>query len=501
MFYTDKEPTYDAYFNPYYFSDGKIHNIGVIAEDMNGNISLPVTIEIIIPADLENFPKLVSPINNEFICSDTSVVFTWNSFTDAISYNLVIAQDPEFSGIVYDTTIEDTTYSFKPYTNDRHYWKIRAINQLGNLSNWSITNSFYYDDQIAFSKSYLIKENNHLLDVIQLANGDFLSSSVYHTNYNYNSFVFKTNKFGDLLWYKDYENESWNFRGDIILSDDNEFVSAGNTENDISLIKFDTNGEIIWSIEFPTEVGSKSQTAIKTLDGGYAIVGYERNNDHNVYDAKVIKTDSSGKFEWEYLSSHILQKGLDIIQNEAGEYILTSETRYSVMDNRFLYITKLDSEGNRIWSESIGYYGVDNGSAYIQQSNNGYLIAGIRQLDIFVVEIDESCSVLWGNTYSFGSFNYTRSLEKTLDNNYILSAKLFDNETYKLTLLLLKLDNNGTIIWEKHYDKSVYNFFPSSCRPCYDYGFIVGGFDEIDDSSYLWFQKTDKNGDSFGYMK
>ena len=108
---SDDEPEYNAYLNPYYYSDGNLHSISVKATDINGNESIHAEIQVTIPEGLDNFPELVQPENNEFILSGNEIHFIWNSYLDAANYRLVIAKDIEFNEVIYEINIIDTTYS------------------------------------------------------------------------------------------------------------------------------------------------------------------------------------------------------------------------------------------------------------------------------------------------------------------------------------------------------------------------------------------------------
>ena len=498
---SDVIPSYEAYFNPYYHSDGADHIITVIAEDINGNISLPEEVEISIPLDLENFPELISPENNEFICNDTLVTFKWFSFADASSYNLIVALDSDFTEIIYDLSLEDTISVYKPPQKDRYYWKIKAYDQLGNSSNWSIVNSFFYDEIITFNRIYNKIEGNKLTDCIQLENGDFIAFGTFPSDYwQRKTIIIKTDKYGNLLWNRTYESEPWYARGNIVQTEDGGFALAGYANydtlthhEDMALIRLDSNGNVLWYQDYPLEYESMGKKIINTQDGGFVLLG-DKKEPNLRYDARVIKTDNQGSIEWEHYSNHIIQRGGDIIQNDAGEYIFTTRAQYGLYTDTFVYIAKLDDSGNRIWRNSIGTYGYDNHASYVEESLQGYMITGHDSQNIILVEINEDGEVIWGDEFNFTYYNIITDFELLTDGNYLITG-IFDEglfENHKL--LLLKVNGNGSIIWKKTYQFNNEMSFALSGIECYDKGFIISGGVVIKTSGNMWLFKADKDG-------
>jgi hypothetical protein len=82
---------------------------------------------------------LISPLDNTTIYPNSTINLLWNSLPNAWNYELQIASDANFTNIVKDLTITDTTksYLFTDFTiNSNYFWRVRGQNNIG-YGNWS----------------------------------------------------------------------------------------------------------------------------------------------------------------------------------------------------------------------------------------------------------------------------------------------------------------------------------------------------------------------------
>ena len=80
----------------------------------------------------------------------------------------------------------------------------------------------------------------------------------------------------------------------------------------------------------------------------------------------------------------------------------------------------------------------------------------------------------WDKTYNTSGFTLAYSVQQTLDGGYILSGSTFGSFGFP-AFLVLKLDYNGDIMWQKTYggdggDKAI------SIQQTFDGGYIVAGW-------------------------
>ncbi|MFA5781415.1 MAG: PKD domain-containing protein, partial [Bacteroidales bacterium] len=120
--------------NPsHFFSDTGSFTVSLFVNDSNGcsaDTSFSVNVSNYFPITNLN---LISPQNNTLI-SDSSVTFSWQSATNAISYTFILASDSIFT--VVNTTINNLlinscTASINDFTHS-YFWKVIAYNICGD---------------------------------------------------------------------------------------------------------------------------------------------------------------------------------------------------------------------------------------------------------------------------------------------------------------------------------------------------------------------------------
>jgi hypothetical protein len=93
-----------------------------------------------------SIPVLVAPVNN-LLCTDNTVFFSWNTSLDldgdAINYTIQIAKDNQFSQIVHNTNILETTTTFSLDKGKAYYWRVKATDSKNESSSFSSTFQFY----------------------------------------------------------------------------------------------------------------------------------------------------------------------------------------------------------------------------------------------------------------------------------------------------------------------------------------------------------------------
>lgn len=112
--------------------------------------------------------------------------------------------------------------------------------------------------------------------------------------------LIKTDSNGDVLWHKTF-GEYWSERGYCIeQTSDGGYIILSELSDDVWLIKTNEIGNLLWSKTHLIEEYVRGLGCVEqTKDGGYIISGtahsYEDDND----DIFLLKTDSNGEKEWE----------------------------------------------------------------------------------------------------------------------------------------------------------------------------------------------------------
>ena len=91
-------------------------------------------------------PTLTNPTNNQ-LCINNTVVFEWNASTDkegdAITYQLQVATDNQFTAIAHSTTASTPTTTITLDKGTAYYWRVKATDSKQAASAYSSVFKFY----------------------------------------------------------------------------------------------------------------------------------------------------------------------------------------------------------------------------------------------------------------------------------------------------------------------------------------------------------------------
>ena len=126
------------------------------------------------------------------------------------------------------------------------------------------------------------------------------------------------------------------------------------------------------------------------------------------------------------------------------------------------YITKIDSSGNQNWEAVEGDLGeLDLPFSAIKTYDNKYLAVGyasyqgtINQIpgDIRLLKIDDVGDTIYSKIIEYGGVtSAARDICYTTDLNYMIAGERIDSFEWKHYPLLVKINENGDVIWTKDY--------------------------------------------------
>lgn len=232
---------------------------------------------------------------------------------------------------------------------------------------------------------------------------------------------------------------------------------------------------------------------VKTLDGGYAILGYTQSSDGDItnkadenFNYWLLKFDANDNLIWnKSFGGTGDDRGNNLIQTSDGGFALIGFSKSNDGDasnnngqNDF-WVLKLDSNGNLIWENSFGFAGADSGISIIQTSDGGYLLSGILDVtasggqgnsktllrkhaggDYWVIKLAADGTQLWSKFYG-GTFTDTpNDIIQTNDGHFILVGFSDSNDVDisknngSYDFWVVKIDESGSIIWEKSFGGS-----------------------------------------------
>ena len=313
-------------------------------------------------------------------------------------------------------------------------------------------------------------------------------------------------------------------------------ISGEKNENsrglsDYWILRLDTSGNILWQKTYGGSDNETLYTLLQTTDGGFILGGFSFSNisgekTEDAYgfgDFWALKLDSSGSIEWQKTIGGSGQDGItSIVETDDGGYVLVGDSASPISGNRTadqiglhdILLVKLDATGAIEWQNSFGS-GSETRFSTLEKTNDGGFIISATKFGItsthegfLIIKIDASGNQLWEKIIQGNKHDWIPKTKQTSDGGYIV-AGLSDSDAVadktenaingSFDYWVLKLDENGTIIWQNTIGGDASEGNVNALSQCEDGGYLIQGYS----SSNISADKTENsNGSSdFWFVK
>ncbi|MCX6827057.1 MAG: T9SS type A sorting domain-containing protein [candidate division Zixibacteria bacterium] len=313
----------------------------------------------------------------------------------------------------------------------------------------------------------------------------------------------------DLVWGYNYGG-AYNETGYLgFQTVDNDYIMVGSTfsfgagEFDIYLLKIDSLGDTIWTRTYggvSTEYGYDVQP---TGDGGYIIVGSTKSSGRGKKDVYLVRVDSLGNMLWSKTYGGAQDdEGYSVRPTSDNGFIICGTTNSSGAGYADLYLIKTDLSGDTLWTRTFGGPGGESGMAVRQVAGGGYIAIGSTgsfgegYSSMYVVRVGAAGDSLWANSYGGSKADFGYSVETTLDGGFVFVGATASFGAGYSDAYLIKTNAEGVIDWQKTYGGSMDDRAYSVCLTR-DGGYILTGTTESFGASEIdiYAVKTNPAGD------
>jgi len=230
-------------------------------------------------------------------------------------------------------------------------------------------------------------------------------------------------------------------------------------DDDFWVLKLSQDGAVQWQKSYGGYDDEAADLIYPTSDGGYAMTGYAAS--FGGLDAWVLKLGHDGSIEWQKAyGGRSEDEAVSIQETLDGGYILAGETRSFGAGDWDVWILKLDASGAIQWQKTYGGQGTDTCSAdpIVQTSDGGYVVTGYTESfgagnsDVWVLKLDENGTIEWQKTYGGRGYEEAHAMRQTLDGGYVVAGYTdsFGSDD-DWDVWILKLDARGAVVWQKTF--------------------------------------------------
>ena len=257
-----------------------------------------------------------------------------------------------------------------------------------------------------------------------------------------------------------------------------------------------------WSRTYGGSDSDGGKSLCETSDGGFIITGYTWSEGAGESDVLLVRTNQSGELIWtKTLGGSGWDCGNSICLMEDGGFAIAGTTTSSGNGSNDIYVARLDSSGNTIWTKTYGGSSVDVGMSICPDGEGGLTICGYTESsgngenDVYALRTDSNGNVLWEKTFG-GSGPETGDCILPYGSGFVIAGST-GSYTDNRDAFLLRIDGNGDLIWSNYYGaeggEGGYDRATSFCITN-DNGFALTGESNGEDPCGAFLVRTDSLG-------
>ena len=319
--------------------------------------------------------------------------------------------------------------------------------------------------QIQFSKEYggAYNEDGRWMEQLPDSGYIMVGGTNTYSNGQTDIWLVRADAYGNQMWTKSIGGIGFDFANMVKRTpSDDGFIICGFTNtygagnNDGWLVKTNSMGDILWTRTVGDTGVQELEALTLTSDGGYAAVGINYTSGTAYYDMLLVKFNSAGVIQWQKnIGGGSYEIGNSIQETSDHGFILSGQTySYGNLDGDY-YLVKTDSIGNTQWQKTYAQQGLQE-SHYVQKSPDGGFILvgdadslsnGLGDTDIWLVKTDSNGDTLWTRTIGGAKKDGGKTVEYTSDGGLIIAGITRSFGLTNPNYYLVKTDSLGIIEW------------------------------------------------------
>jgi PKD repeat protein len=339
--------------------------------------------------------------------------------------------------------------------------------------------------------------------------GFIITGEIYSaSSQNFSLLLLKTNSLGEQTWMKDYKFNRTAYGTRVIITDDGGYLVVGDIyyapsgpfgDYNALIIKTDSNGDSIWTKSYGGSGDDYLASVERSPDGNYICVG-STDSYSSSPEVWLFKIDTLGNLIWsKTYGGEGVDRGFSVQPCDSGNYIISGKTFSFDKGLGDVWLIKVDDLGNMIWSKSYGGPMGDSGNSVQQTRDNGFIICGYTSSfgsgsnDIWLLKTDEMGDTTWTKTFGGNNSENAWACQISFDQGYILTGNTNSFGAGNFDVYLIRTNMFGETIWTKTIGG--YNWeFGEDVIQLPDGGYIVVGYSTSfgNSSQSLYLIRVDK---------
>lgn len=315
--------------------------------------------------------------------------------------------------------------------------------------------------ELLWAQSYGGPAWEYANDAAQTADGGYILAG-YTTSFGVGGkdfYVVKTDPGGEVQWERTFGGPGLDIAQDVVAARDGSYLVVGYTEsfgageNDIYAVRLDAQGELVWENTYGTTGPEMGKAAVETEDGNFLLVGsscFQAPNN----DVYLVMISLEGNQLWTntYGNSDRIEafdRGQDVYPTSDGGFIvvgLSNASDFTSPDYMDFYITKVDRNGNQVWSSNLGRSNsYDYGNGIVEAPDGTYIAAGTAQSasgnnDIYLIQVDQEGQLVWKEAFGRKGADWGSDIALTPEGDLVVVGYTTTYGAGSYDIWLIKID-------------------------------------------------------------
>lgn len=219
--------------------------------------------------------------------------------------------------------------------------------------------------------------------------------------------------------------------------------------------------EIVWQKSIGGPYCEEAFAITPTIDGGFVIAGMTTSFGNGNGDVYLVKVDSSGDTVWtRTFGTSNSEMGLDVVQTPDGGFAVAGTANQGATINNDYYLIKTYADGTLEWQKTYGDEYNQAFQALALTHDGGYVLVGFiaspehLSSDVYVIKTNSAGDTVWSATYDGGSYNTDNGNDiiQLEDKGFLIVGDTDYGSNTERDLYVIRIDSLGKMKWEAKVD-------------------------------------------------
>lgn len=190
----------------------------------------------------------------------------------------------------------------------------------------------------------------------------------------------RTSPVGESLWTRSFGGPNDDVAYGVLGTHTSEIVAVGCSDGNLNLLKLDMEGNRMWEKTIGGSNDDIGYDIIQTMDDAYLVVGMTKSFCNGISDVWVLKYNTEGETLWtRSVGGEGAEEGYSVYQTVDDGVIVAGISIAATDGDTGAYIAKLDAQGTVMWSEIYGEEDVPEiAYSIIQGDDENFTFGGVK---------------------------------------------------------------------------------------------------------------------------